>query len=180
VIRIITGSAKNKRLSAPDIEGYRAVQEIAKGAVFSIIGDKIQGATCLDLYAGSGNMGIEALSRGASWCDFVDENPIAVQTIEQNLFNCGFIDNFSVTRKDCVKYCVNTDTQYDIIFADPFYSDQNHTYLMKQLEKLLKKDGLITFFHDKTFDMNNLILNTDFNIVTTRFFGKSAVSFSKK
>ena len=61
-LRITTGSAKNKKLVAPELPGFRAVQEIAKSSMFSIIGDQVEGAVCLDLFAGSGNLGIEALA----------------------------------------------------------------------------------------------------------------------
>jgi len=80
-IRIITGTAKNRKLKAPNIEDFRAVQEIAKSSLFSILGEKIKNAVCLDLFSGSGNLGIEALSRGAKRCDFVDENPKCASVI---------------------------------------------------------------------------------------------------
>ena len=103
-LRVSSGIVKNKKLKIPEIEDFRAVQEIAKSAVFSIIGDKINGAVCLDIFAGSGNMGIEALSRGAEWCDFVDNNGISVEVIKENIINCGFLEKSEVFRRDSVKY----------------------------------------------------------------------------
>jgi len=172
-IRITTGTAKNRRLTAPNIEGFRAVQEVAKSSLFSILGDKVQGATCLDLYAGSGNLGIEALSRGAEWCDFVDENYESIGAIKENLGKCGFAEKAQVSRKDAVKFVVSSSRNYDIIFIDPFYQKTTHKHLILNLEKILNKTGVIVFFHGDNLNLQDLILDTALKIVDERKFGKS-------
>ncbi|MFZ2664005.1 MAG: 16S rRNA (guanine(966)-N(2))-methyltransferase RsmD [Patescibacteria group bacterium] len=172
-IRITTGTAKNKRLKAPDIEGFRAVQEIAKSSLFSILGEKINNAMCLDLYAGSGNLGIEALSRGAEWCDFVDDNYESTKVIEENLVNCGFVERAEFTRKDVLKFIVNAPRNYDVVFIDPFYKDITHKYLVSNLESVLNEDGIIVFFHGDNLNLEDLITDTNLRIVDERKFGKS-------
>jgi len=172
-IRITTGIAKNKKLKAPDIEGFRAVQEVAKSSVFSILGDKVPESMCLDLFSGSGNMGLEALSRGAEWCDFVDSNYSSCEAIRENIVNCGFLEKAEVIRKEAAKYVVNTEKTYDIIFLDPFYDDTNHKFLVSNLENILNKDGLIVFFHGENLDLKSLIEGTGLNIMEERKFGKS-------
>jgi len=172
-IRITTGIVKNKKLKTPDIENFRAVQEIAKSSVFSIIGDKVVGSVCLDLFAGSGNMGLEALSRGARWCDFVDENPVSVKTIEENIINCGFTEKSEVFRKKSSKYVVKTNKKYDLIFSDPFYTDTSQKYLISNLKKILNENGVIVFFHGENLDMEELVKGTDLKIIEERAFGKS-------
>jgi len=172
-IRITTGTAKNKRLKAPDIEDFRAVQEIAKSSLFSILGDKIEGSTCLDLYSGSGNLGIEALSRGAAWCDFVDDNYYSVQAIESNLVNCGFLDKSEVLRKEAVKFVLNAPRNYDVVFIDPFYKETAHKHLLSNLENILNKDAIIVFFHGDNLILKGLITDTNLKIVDERKFGKS-------
>lgn len=172
-IRITTGIAKNKKLKAPDIEGFRAVQEVAKSSVFSILGDKVPESMCLDLFSGSGNMGLEALSRGAEWCDFVDSNYFSCEAIRENIVNCGFLEKAEVIRKEAAKYVVNTEKTYDIIFLDPFYDDTNHKFLVSNLENILNKDGLIVFFHGENLDLKSLIEGTGLNIMEERKFGKS-------
>jgi len=172
-IRIITGTAKNRRLKAPDIEGFRAVQEVAKSSLFSILGDKIQNAVCLDLYAGSGNLGIEALSRGAEWCDFVDDNYYSTQAIEENLVKCGFIEKAEVSRKEAVKFVLNSPRNYDIIFIDPFYQETTHKHLLLNLGNILNKDGIVAFFHGENLNLQDLITDTNLKIVDERKFGKS-------
>ena len=172
-LRITTGTAKNKRLKTPNIEGFRAVQEVAKSSVFSILGDKVLGAFCLDLFSGSGNMGLEALSRGAEWCDFVDSNYFSCEVIRENIVNCGFFEKSEVIRKEAAKYVVNTEKTYDLIFLDPFYDDVNHKFLVSNLENILNKDGVIIFFHGENLDLTTLIQGTGLNIMEERKFGKS-------
>ena len=172
-IRITTGSAKNKRIKAPAIEGFRAVQEVAKSSVFSILGDKVLGATCLDLFSGSGNMGLEALSRGAGWCDFVDDNYFSCEVIKENIINCGFLEKAEVIRKEAAKYVVNTEKTYDIIFLDPFYQDTAHKFLVSNLKNILNEEGIIVFFHGENLDLKTLVEGSGLNIMEERKFGKS-------
>ncbi|HLD51175.1 16S rRNA (guanine(966)-N(2))-methyltransferase RsmD [candidate division WWE3 bacterium RIFOXYC1_FULL_40_10] len=180
MIRVTTGTAKNKKLIAPNIEGFRAVQDVAKLALFSILGDKIIGAECLDLFAGSGSVGIEALSRGAAYCDFVDENPKAVEAIEVNLRNCGFEENCEIHRKNAAKFTGDTDKKYDVIFADPFYDDTKHVFLFSNIEMVLEDNGVVVFFHAPETDIQANLAKTTLKIIDQRKFGKSVFSVLRK
>lgn len=173
MIRIITGKAKNIKLKTPEIPEFRSVQEVAKGSAFSIIGEKVEKAVCLDLFSGSGNLGLEALSRGATFCDFVDENKTSIKAIEENIKKCKFESNYEVHLKDSVKYAANTEKKYDLIFLDPFYNDTAHVFLMQNLEEILNDDGLIVFFHGDNLEISKVIKNTDLKVVDERRFGKS-------
>ncbi|MFH1899291.1 MAG: 16S rRNA (guanine(966)-N(2))-methyltransferase RsmD [Patescibacteria group bacterium] len=179
-IRIITGLAKNKKLKAPDIEGFRAVQEIAKASLFSMLGEKITDAVCLDLFAGSGNLGLEALSRGASWCDFVDENPESIKAIEENIVRCGFLEKSSVIRKEAGKYVTNTNRNYDVILLDPWYKETSFKHLVSNLTNILRGNGIIAFFHGEDLDLETLTQGTASKIVDKRKFGKSFFTLLKK
>jgi len=172
-IIIITGTAKNRKLKAPNIEDFRAVQEIAKSSLFSILGEKIKNAVCLDLFSGSGNLGIEALSRGAKRCDFVDENPKCASVIRENVTKCGFDEISEIFRKESAKYVVNSARNYDVVFMDPFYEDVSQKYLLSNLENILNKDGVVVFFHGENLDLEGLIKETDLKIIDERKFGKS-------
>jgi 16S rRNA (guanine(966)-N(2))-methyltransferase RsmD len=172
-LRVSSGTAKNKKLKIPEIEDFRAVQEIAKSAVFSIIGDKINGATCLDIFAGSGNMGIEALSRGAGWCDFVDNSGVSIEAIKENIINCGFLENSEVFRKDSVKYVSKTDKKYDIVFADPFYKDTAHKHLISNIKSILNENGIVVFFHGDNLNLQEMVVGTNLSIIDERKFGNS-------
>ena len=177
-LRVTTGSAKNKKLIAPEIPGFRAVQEIAKSSMFSIIGEKIEGSVCLDLFAGSGNLGIEALSRGAAWCDFVDGNSGSAEAIRKNVENCGFYDKSSVTLKNAVKYVAATDKKYDLIFMDPFYSDLSQKYLLRLIAKRLKEHRLLFYFYspENADAVAAMIKMANLCITDSRAFGNSTFS----
>lgn len=181
-LRITTGSAKNKKLIVPDIPGFRAVQEIAKSSMFSIIGDQIEGAVCLDLFAGSGNLGIEALSRGAAWCDFVDGNKDSVEAIRKNVEDCGFFDKSSVTLKNAVKYVAATDKKYDLIFMDPFYEDLSHKHLFTKLKDRLADGGRLFYFYSResTEQVRAMVEATKLKLADSREFGNSIFTIIEK
>lgn len=142
MIRVTSGIAKGRRLQLPKNQKITAVKEVVKLAIFSIIGNKISEATCLDLFAGSGNLGIEALSRGAAFCDFADESKTSVETIEKNLKNARLDNRANIIWDDVLKYLSNTQTMYDIIFADPYYTETNHRHLLKLVAERLSPNGL--------------------------------------
>ncbi len=178
-LRITTGIAKNKRLRAPGIEGFRAVQEVAKSALFSILDKRVEGAVCLDLFAGSGNLGLEALSRGATWCDFVDGNWESIEVINDNLRNCGFEDKAGVFLKDSGKYVASPENNYDIVFMDPFYEDTAQIHLLKNLPNILNDNAVVAFFHGPALDVTTLLGDSGFKLVDERKFGGSVLSFLK-
>ena len=142
MIRITSGIAKGKKLQLPNNKKVTAVKEVVKLAIFSIIGDKMADVTCLDLFASSGNLGIEALSRGASFCDFIDESKYSIETIEKNLKNCGLTDRANPIWDDVLKFLANAESMYDIIFADPYYTETNHRHLIKLAMERLNPNGL--------------------------------------
>lgn len=180
MIRVTSGEAKNKKLVIPNIPNIRVAQDIVKQAMFSIIGNRIDNSTCLDLYAGSGSFGIEAISRGAQWCDFVDENRNAKDAILENLRLCKFDDRADVILADAVKYVASTARKYDLIFIDPFYEDVTHKYLMKNTENTLKDGGLIVFTHGKNLEIKKIIEGTTLKINTERRFGMSYITVLEK
>lgn len=188
-LRITTGTAKNKKLKTPDIEGFRPVQEIVKQAIFGIVSDKIQDAVCLDLFAGSGNMGIEAISRGAKHCDFVDTTYEATHIIEENLKNCGFEEQGEVYLKDAAKFAKGASefsTQnlqesgikgiYDLIFVDPFYKDTSQVHLFKLLATIIRPNAMVFYLYGAQQDINGVIKDSGFKVVTTRKFGMTTFS----
>lgn len=175
-LRITTGSAKNKRLKAPSIEGFRAVQEVAKSALFSILGEKVVDTVCLDLFAGSGNLGLEALSRGAAWCDFVDGNGESILAIVENIKNCEFGEKAATFLKDAAKYVATPENNYDIVFMDPFYKDTAHIHLFKLLPNILNDDAVVFFFHSPGLEAQSLLIESDLHVVDERRFGASVLS----
>ncbi len=176
MIRITTGSAKNKILEIPNIDSFRGVQEKAKLSMFSMIGNKIEDSICLDLFSGSGNLGIESLSRGAEWCDFVDEEYECTKVIEKNLFNCGFLEKSQVFRKNSIKYIDSCTKQYDFIFMDPYYKDKAHRHLFKIIRNILSPDGYIYYFHSLNLtdeEISKILEDTKLKSIDKRRFGES-------
>jgi 16S rRNA (guanine(966)-N(2))-methyltransferase RsmD len=120
-VRIIAGSARGVRLAAvPD--GTRPLADRAREGLFSSLGHEVDGAAVLDLFAGTGAVGIEALSRGAARAVFVDSSPAAVRTIRENLDRAKLSERAHVHRRDVAK-AVHADLgRFDLVFLDPPYA----------------------------------------------------------
>lgn len=177
MIRITSGSQKNREISTPDINDFRAVQDKTKLAIFSILHNKIKNAKCLDLYAGSGNLGIEALSRGAKRCTFVDKSRIATRTIEENINLTNLQAKSEVINQDAVKYIANTMEKFDIIFADPFYKDVHHRFLFEHMENALNKNGVIVFSHGEDTNIEDALKNTrNLKVYDTKRYGNAYIT----
>ena len=122
-MRVITGTARGRKLKT--LEGdeiVRPTTDRVKEAMFSIIQFDVPGAKVLDLFAGSGQLGIEALSRGAQSCVFVDRDKNAYQTVKENLASTKFADNAEVLNADSLTYIKNCQRKFDIVLLDPPYN----------------------------------------------------------
>jgi len=119
VIRIVGGDKKGTRLKTPKGNTTRPTQEKLRKSLFDILQFSVEGSRFLDLFAGSGAIGIEALSRGAIACTFIDKDPKAVQCVKENLFQCGF--TATVKRCDAVKGLLSLEGPFDYIYIDPPY-----------------------------------------------------------
>lgn len=144
-MRVISGKYKGKNIIGYDIEGTRPTQDRVKESLFAMIQEDIIDSVCLDLFAGSGNLGIEALSNGGCKCYFVDKNRKCCEIINKNLDN---IENGIVLNKDyndALTYFKDQKIKFDLIFLDPPYNlDCLDIILNKVIEyNLLNEDGLI-------------------------------------
>ncbi len=119
-IRVIGGIAKGRKLKPVPGGGTRPIMDRVKEALFSILGERVVEANCLDLYAGTGSVGIEALSRGAAHVTFVDNAKLAIQTIKANLLHVG-LDGFAeVLRTDARDYLRAPPSQpFELIYIAP-------------------------------------------------------------
>jgi len=149
-MRVEGGSARGIELRAPSSRRVRPTTSLTRQAIFSILENSgHEYRVVLDLFAGSGALGIEALSRGALHADFVDNSRECCTIIKQNLSKTGFTDSGSV-------YCIAAsrtkdvlETTYDVIFMDPPYDDSSTGALVDQLANspLLAEDGLLIVSH---------------------------------
>ncbi len=120
-MRVITGSARGRKLVTPVGLATRPTSGLVKEAVFSIIQFEVEGSSVLDLFAGSGQMGVEALSRGAKSCEFVDVSKQSRAATEQNLKAAGLLEKARVHQTDALVYLKSQSKRFDIIFMDPPY-----------------------------------------------------------
>ena len=140
-MRIISGKYKGKEVLGYQLEGTRPTQDRVKESLFAMIQNEVGEAKVLDLFAGTGNLGLEALSNGARHCTFVDDNPKAVQTIKKNMDNLNIPTNQNKVILSDYQAFLNQDKEsYDVIFLDP---PHRYTFLPELLKELVTK-GKIT------------------------------------
>lgn len=137
-MRVIAGLQKGRRLVGPKGVGLRPTGDRVKEALFSILGARVEGARFLDLYAGTGAIGIEALSRGARWVTFVESNPTALRVLRVNLDRCGLGRSADV--QACrtgvfLRRMEASNVPYDIVFADPPYHTGAGATLLPSLDQ---------------------------------------------
>lgn len=148
-MRIIAGTAKGRTLKSRKGLGTRPTLDRVREAVFNILGAKIVNARFLDLFAGSGAVGLEALSRGAACCYFNDNNRAACRIIKENLTKCVFTQSALVFTMDVfefISYLKRKDTlSFDIIYVDPPYRVDFYALLLQRLveAELLADEGIV-------------------------------------
>jgi 16S rRNA (guanine966-N2)-methyltransferase len=136
-MRIIAGAAKGRRLVAPDSKGTRPVTDRVREAVFSIIGSWVEEARVLDLYAGSGSFGLEALSRGAAAATFVENGHKALAALRRNIETVGL--GGTVVSSTVSDYLGRSSGGYDLVFMDPPWAEPT-AEMSVDLQRL---DGLL-------------------------------------
>ena len=148
-MRVISGIAKGKRLKAPAGLNTRPITDMIKGALFNVWGPRVQGSKLLDLFAGSGSVGIEAISRGAQKVIFVDNSGEAVKIIKENLSNCRFEMFSQVYRSDVFKalgLLERHGERFGLIYIDPpFTNEPIFNEVMEAMDKadILEPDGIL-------------------------------------
>lgn len=161
-MRVIAGVAKKRRLKAPKGLALRPTADRVKEALFNILKDRVEGCSFLDLFAGTGNVGIEAFSRGAVRVTFIDYSPRFIRFIKENLRLCGFENRAEVIRADAFEYVkrkIEQDKRYDIIFIDPPYrADLLEAFLpLLGRSSLLKDDGVMMIEHSRKIELPAII-----------------------
>ena len=144
-MRVITGKARGVQLKTPDGMLTRPTTDRVKEALFSIINFDIPGAKVLDLFGGTGQLGIEALSRGAKSAVFVDAREDACKLIKENLKRTKMEQDGRVIRSDYADYLSRCREQFDIIFLDPPYAEVFLENALKRITEIdiLQSNGII-------------------------------------
>ena len=156
-MRVIAGRARGYQLKAPK-RPTRPATELVRGAIFSIL-ENMTGdwELVLDLFSGSGALGIEALSRGAGWVDFVEHEPRCCAIIRENLEKTKLVAQAHVYCCSVAKALSFLDKEYDIILMDPPYSDSSIGVLVEQLanSRLVSQDTVVVVTHSPRLPLNS-------------------------
>lgn len=180
-MKVISGMYKGRVLKGFDNIGTRPTMDRVKESLFAIIQDYIKDSVILDLYSGTGNLAIEALSNGAKKAYLVDKSKLAIKTIKDNL-NMLKIDNYTLIEGDSInvlKELINKNIKFNIIFLDPPYDtdllEQTLNIINKNIN-ILENNGLIICETDKNIDYN---IYNNLEIYKERKYGSKKVIILK-
>lgn len=180
-MKIISGKYKGRVLEGFDIAGTRPTMDRVKESLFAMIQSYLEDATVLDLFAGSGNLGIESLSEGAKEIYLVDKNNKACQVIKRNVNKIGVevSDIFCGDYKSALKKYQEQSIKFDIIFLDPPYQTDLVKKSMEVIEKyeLLSKNGIIVA---ESNTLDKIIYSDKLEIVKSKKYGDKVVAILKK
>lgn len=151
-MRIVAGKAKNKKIKSQKGHMVRPTMEKIKDALFNILQPHLADAVFLDLYSGTGNIALEAISRGVKRAVMIEHNNAAVKIIIENVNNIGFSDQCRAYKNDAlraIEILEKKNETFDIIFMDPPYTGEYNGKTIKKVDdcKILKKDGLLISEH---------------------------------
>lgn len=161
-MRVISGKAKGRRLRTIAGDATRPTTDRVKESIFSLLGPSLLDLQVLDLFAGSGALGIEALSRGASVAVFVDNSAQAIQVISDNIDKCGFKAQATVYRinaKQAIKLLREKGARFNLVFLDPPYNLAGYEELILALieSDLLAEEARIVVEHDYKLTLPSVI-----------------------
>jgi 16S rRNA (guanine966-N2)-methyltransferase len=166
-------------LEIADVPGLRPTAERIRETVFNWLTPRLAGARCLDLFAGTGALGLEALSRGAAEAVFVENSPLAVRTLQKNIAILEATEA-TVRGTDAVKYLQHPGAaQFDIVFLDPPFADDLHSDLCKLLDEssILATDALVYIEEDRA--KPEVVLPPNWQILKTKTAGNVRYSLVK-
>jgi 16S rRNA (guanine966-N2)-methyltransferase len=148
-MRVIAGTLKGRQLRTPDWPGLRPTSDRLRETLFNVLAPRIDGARFLDAYAGTGAVGIEALSRGASHVTFVEQDRRAQRLIEENLARCGVNDRYAIIRAGFADAVQRLRDPFHILFLDPPYGAAELIQALQTTAPLVTGDALLIVEHAK-------------------------------
>jgi 16S rRNA (guanine(966)-N(2))-methyltransferase RsmD len=152
-MRVIAGTLKGRVLQAPSWDGLRPTSDRLRETLFNILAPRIEGARVLDVCAGTGAVGIEALSRGAAAVTFVDTDHRAVALIEANLRKCGVTERYTIDRRDALaRVSPPVGGPFDIVFLDPPYAQSSFEPWLGAAAADVAAGGVIVLEHASRLD----------------------------
>jgi 16S rRNA (guanine966-N2)-methyltransferase len=176
-VRIISGKYGGRKIEAPDNSRTHPMSERIRNALFNSIGDEIKDADVLDAFAGTGAIGLEAISRGAHHATFIEKDRIAQRILAKNVTTLDAEEQVSIIRTTVANWLETSQSeQYDIIFADPPYHDPQFSTASK-LFGLLKPGGLMVLSHPGRGEAPT---KTGVVVVDNRSYGNAFLTFYRR
>ncbi|MBS4784791.1 MAG: 16S rRNA (guanine(966)-N(2))-methyltransferase RsmD [Clostridiales bacterium] len=177
-MRVITGTARGRKLLSPEGRDVRPTTEVTKEAIFSIIQFELEGARVLDLFAGSGQLGIEALSRGARSCTFVDAARASQELVRKNLESTGLGAGARVVPMDYMAFLNSTQETFDIALLDPPYGRKMIDAALPVLAGKMSESGVILCETDRREELPAAA--GDFSVYRVYRYGKSLLTVYRR
>ena len=179
-MRIITGKARGLKLSTPKNMDVRPTSDRVKESLFNIIGTKIVGTHVLDLFAGTGNLGLEAWSRGAEKVVFIDESQASLQLVRSNIAKAKAEKETTVIKGNAVKVIADLSARgerFDFIFCDPPYNKGLPAQIIEQVAKydIVISGGYLIVEHSQHESLSELPLKLE--IIRSEKYGETLISF---
>ena len=175
-VRIIAGQFGGRIIEGSGTDRTHPMSERIRNAMFNKIGDELEGAKVLDAFAGSGAIGLEALSRGSAEITFVEKDHVAAKIIENNIKKLGVANKTHLIKAPVSGWSETTTEVFDLIFADPPYHDPQLSTVSKLL-KLLKPNGLMVLSYP---DRSEVPPETGVVVVDNRSYGNAALAYYRK
>lgn len=178
-MKIISGFLKGRKIEGFNILGTRPTMDRVKESLFSMIQNNIKDSVCIDLFAGSGNLGIEAISEGAKYCYFVDNNKKAISVIKNNINNLNISKSTKVLCMDYKKALEAIDVKADIIFIDPPYKTNYIENSIKLIDEydILRTNGILILESD---NIEKIVYSDKYNLVKEKKYGDKLIVILKK
>lgn len=175
--RIIAGRFKGRRLQVPRGKVVRPTAERVREAVFDILGPRVAGARVLDLFAGTGAMALEALSRGAASAVLIDTDPESIRAAEHNALALEVADRVKIVRRDARQGPGPGDDRFDLIFVDPPYGEAAAVAALEGVDRSgrLDPDGVMIIEHAAEMDLPDVTAHLE--RIDQRRYGRTRVSF---
>ncbi len=150
-MRVITGKARGMKLVTLEGEDVRPTTDMVKESLFSIIQFDVPGAQVLDLFAGSGQLGIEALSREAAFCTFVDKSKDSLDVVRDNLTHCKLSGLARIENSDSINFLKLTPQRFDIALLDPPYRQGLIDKVMPMLDRVMNDGAVVVCEHEREY-----------------------------
>jgi 16S rRNA (guanine966-N2)-methyltransferase len=179
-MRIISGTSKGRKLVTPKSQSLRPTSDRVKESIFNILREEIEGRMVLDLFAGTGNLGIEALSRGAKKAIFVEKGKHALWLIQRNLAQFGLEGRFEILPMDAnraIGTLKRRGKRFDLIFMDPPYEKGliEKTFMKLSSDRIYHRDSILVVEHHRRERLPHII--NGWNLIRQRQMGETVISF---